>query len=543
MANNTFNKKIADMDNLPVIAKEKFQFAQRDGAIHDTKLETKPIGYFKDAMSRFKKNKSSVVAAFIILFLVIYSIVVPIAFANNYNTSLGDNLFLEYGKLLPKADAFSWAGWDGCKNVELGANDYNIRRAIGVETGLSPIVTAEKFTTVDETNGKTYTKYRVKLDTYYDLGMYIIVVNKENYKAIMSWQDEHQIQVIFPAVDYKAQDSTNAQRLTERTANIWYKCNDKGVPTLDQEGNFQNIYKISNGSDNYSSLRLESDPGTWAYAAITGAADMDENGNIIYDADGFPEGGVAYKLRVCKYTYFQYIYGIEPSFVFGTNSVGQDIFYRLAQGAQFSFMLAVSVSAINLTIGAIYGAIEGYFGGAADMLMERIRDVLGGIPFTVLTTLFQLHFADKVGVVGALLFAFVATGWLGMAGTVRMQFYRFKNQEYILSARTLGAKDSRIMFKHILPNALGTIVTSCVLVIPGVIFSESSLTYLGIINLESSRWTSVGTMLALGRDYLSNYPHIILFPALFISMLEISFNLFGNGLRDAFNPSLRGSEG
>ena len=98
------------------------------------------------------------------------------------------------------------------------------------------------------------------------------------------------------------------------------------------------------------------------------------------------------------------------------------------------------------------------------------------------------------------------------------------------------------MFRHIFPNSLGTIVTSSVLVIPGVIFSESSLTYLGIVNLESSTMTSVGTMLANGRQFLSTYPHIILFPALFISLLMICFNLFGNGLRDAFNPSLRGSE-
>ena len=543
MANNTFDKKIADMDNLPIIEKEKFEFAQRDGAIRDTKLETKPIGYLKDAMSRFKKNKSSVAAAFIILFLVLYSVIVPFTFANNYNTSQGDNLFLEYGKLLPKAEAFASWGWDGCKVVEMGSNDYLLRQAIAVETGLSPIVEAEKFTTVDDLTGKSYTKYRVKLDTYYDLGMYIIVVGKNDYVKLQNWQNEMGIQVIYPATDKNMQDSTNAKALTERTANIWFKCNDKGVPILDGNGDYQNVYKTSDGTDRYTSLRLASDPGTWSYASITGAANLDENGDIIYDQDGWPTGGVAYKLRVSKYTYFQYVYGFEPSFVFGTNSVGHDIFYRLAQGGQFSFMLAISVSMINLTIGAIYGAIEGYFGGAADMLMERIRDVLGGIPFTVLTTLFQLHFSKQVGVVGALLFAFVATGWLGMAGTVRMQFYRFKHQEYVLSSRTLGARDSRIMFKHIFPNALGTIVTSCVLVIPGVIFSESSLTYLGIINLESSRWTSVGTMLALGRDYLSNYPHIILFPALFISMLEISFNLFGNGLRDAFNPSLRGSEG
>ena len=192
--------------------------------------------------------------------------------------------------------------------------------------------------------------------------------------------------------------------------------------------------------------------------------------------------------------------------------------------------------------GAIYGAIEGYYGGAVDLVMERVSDVLSGVPFMVVTTLFQLHLAKKVGVVPSLLFAFILTGWIGMASTVRMQFYRFKGQEYILAARTLGASDARLMFKHIFPNSLGTIITSSVLVIPGVIFSESSLTYLGIVNLDSSTMTSVGTMLANGRQFLASYPHIIFFPAIFISLLEISFNLFGNGLRDAFNPALRGSD-
>ena len=129
-----------------------------------------------------------------------------------------------------------------------------------------------------------------------------------------------------------------------------------------------------------------------------------------------------------------------------------------------------------------------------------------------------------------------------MAGRTRMQFYRFKNQEYVLAARTLGAKDTRIMFKHIFPNSLGTLITSSVLVIPGMIFSETSLSYLGIINLNSGNMTSVGTLLANGQPFLVTYPHNILFPAIFISLLLLSFNLFGNGLRDAFNPSLRGTE-
>ena len=203
-------------------------------------------------------------------------------------------------------------------------------------------------------------------------------------------------------------------------------------------------------------------------------------------------------------------------------------------------MLAIVVSVINLMIGAIYGAIEGYYGGVVDMVMERISDIIGGIPFTVVTVLFSLHLASKIGMVPSLLFAFVSTGWLGMAGRVRMQFYRFKNQEYVLAARTLGASDFRIMFKHIFPNSMGTIITGSVLVIPSVIFSETSLSYLGIINLSSAQMTSIGAMLSEGQGCMTSAPHVVLFPALFIALLMISFNLFGNGLRDAFNPSTRG---
>jgi len=134
------------------------------------------------------------------------------------------------------------------------------------------------------------------------------------------------------------------------------------------------------------------------------------------------------------------------------------------------------------------------------------------------------------------------TGWISVAYRVRTQFYRFKNQEYVLAARTLGARDGRLMFKHIFPNALGTIITSSILIIPTTILSETTLSYLGIVNFQGATSTSLGTMLANGKEYLSTDPHIIAMPAIAISLLMISFNLFGNGLRDAFNPSLRGVE-
>ena len=155
-----------------------------------------------------------------------------------------------------------------------------------------------------------------------------------------------------------------------------------------------------------------------------------------------------------------------------------------------------------------------------------------------------MHLAATLGVVGALIFAFVLTGWIGTAATVRMQFYRYKKQEYVLAARTLGARDRRLIMKHIFPNALGTIITSAALYIPSVIFSETSLAYLGIISLNnpSEGIISLGALLTSGQAAISTFPHILLFPAIVIALLMVSFNLFGNGLRDAFNPSLRGSD-
>ena len=133
----------------------------------------------------------------------------------------------------------------------------------------------------------------------------------------------------------------------------------------------------------------------------------------------------------------------------------------------------------------------------------------------------------------------VLTGWIGTAARTRTQFYRFKGREYVLASRTLGASDKRLIFKHILPNALGTIVTGSVLMIPGVIFSESTLSYLGL-GLKGVE--SFGVLLSTNQQYLGSEPVLIVFPAIIISLLMISFNLFGNGLRDALNPSLKGSE-
>jgi oligopeptide transport system permease protein len=504
------------------IPKEDFEFYQRDEEIHDKKLDTKPVGYFRDAMGRFARNKSSVVAACIILFLILFAIFVPIFFSNNYTNSLTDTTYLQYAKLLPKSKLFSWTGWDGCKEVTISADIYNSYMAIAEETGMSPVTEVYKADYVDESSNSKTTYYDVRLDSYTQNGMIYLTLTESEYQAIQKYQNESGVQVIYPAVD-TSQLKIESQK---NNANIWYACTNKGMPKLNKDGEFENIYKTSGNDGDYDSLRIEGDDGSYRYALVSGTS-----------------AAKAYKVRVFTYSYFEYRYGIEPCFLFGTNAYGQDILTRLASGARFSLVFAVCIALINMVIGAIYGSIEGYYGGVLDLVMERISDILSEVPFIVVASLFQLHLSRKVGVVPSLLFAFVLTGWIGMASTVRMQFYRYKNQEYILAARTLGASDARLMFRHIFPNAIGTIVTSAVLMIPSVVYSESNLTYLGIVNLDSSTRTSIGSMLSAGQSLLSTYPHVVLFPALFISLMMISFNLFGNGLRDAFNPSLRGTEG
>lgn len=511
-------KENMDYKNIPI---EKFEFFQRDESIHDKKFDTKPVGYFKDAMRRFSRNKSSVAAAVIIVFLILYAIFIPILCSNNYTSNPNDLTYLQYTKLLPKWDLFAWAGWDGCTDETLSRDDYNARYALGLETGMSPIVKVYRAGYVDESSTSDTTFYDVKTDSYIRNGMIYLNLHEDEYLSIQKWQNENGIQVIYPAVD------TSSFKLDslKSNANLWYECTNKGMPKLNKDGGFTPIYKTSGNDGNYDSLRIAGDDGSYRYAIVGGTSDAK-----------------SYKVRVFTYTYFQYRYGFEPSFIFGTNASGQDILTRLAGGARFSFVFAICISVINLFIGAMYGAVEGYYGGRLDLTMERISDVLSSVPFIVVVSLFKLHLANKVGAVPSLLFAFVMTGWVGMASRVRMQFYRFKNQEYVLAARTLGAKDTRLMFRHIFPNALGTLITSSVLTIPSVVYSESNMTYLGIVNLDSASRTSIGSMLSAGQPLLSTYPHIILFPAIFISLLMISFNLFGNGLRDAFNPSLRGTD-
>ncbi|MFA6889676.1 MAG: ABC transporter permease [Bacilli bacterium] len=510
------------------ISKEKFVFCSNEGRLHDQKLDTKPMSYLKDAFSRFKRNRASITAAIIIGILILFAIFVPIF--SKYTVQYNDTY---YRYISPKNKLFAELGipfWDGTKGKEATAQDFYFYYSMGQETGKNAIVDQE-YSIIHKIGltGREVTYYKYQLDTYQAVGVVLMDLRTEQYQNIQNYQDEKGIQVIYP-ITIPEQRPTSRQDVN-KVGNYWYateEINGKTSIILDDDGNLIPIYKSYTGTDDYySALRYEGE-------------------GYLYDYSTKNQTG--YSVRVNYYEYYIYYHtyvlqdGItEPMFLFGTTNYGADILTSLASGARFSFALAIIVASINLFVGAIYGAIEGYYGGRLDLAMERIVDVLAAVPFMIVISLLKYHL-ENVPQAVILFIAFFITGWIGMAGRTRMQFYRFKNQEYVLAARTLGANDRRIMFKHIFPNAIGTLITSFVLVIPGMIFSETSLSYLGIINLNTGDMTSVGTLLASAQPYLVSYPHMIFFPAVFISLLMLSFNLFGNGLRDAFNPSLRGTE-
>ncbi len=229
-------------------------------------------------------------------------------------------------------------------------------------------------------------------------------------------------------------------------------------------------------------------------------------------------------------------YDKMPKFLAGTDKDGYNLVKQVFVGLRNSLGLGLLTFAICFSFGLVFGAICGYFGGSIDMVLQRLVDILSGVPWIVIMTLCILHFGSNFW---TFILAMCLTGWIGTSSLTRTQFYRFRDREYTLASRTLGASNPRLIFRHILPNAMGTIITSSVLMIPSVIFSEATISYLG---LGFQDMTSLGVILSENQTYLLTYPHLILFPSVIMALIMISFNLFGNGLRDAFNPSLKGSE-
>ena len=242
------------------------------------------------------------------------------------------------------------------------------------------------------------------------------------------------------------------------------------------------------------------------------------------------------KMGDVKVNYYKYIGYEDDHYWMGTDYLGRDLWTRLWRGARISLIIALISVVANVVIGVIYGSISGYYGGKIDMVMMRITEIINALPNIVVITLFIMFFGTGLF---SIIMSLVVRDWVGTARMIRSQFYRYKGSEYVLAARTLGVTDKVLIFRHILPNAIGPIITRAMIAVPGAIFSESFLAYIGL-GLQAPE-PSIGVLLAQGQKVLLHFPNQVLFPAILISVLMISFNMFANGLRDAFDPTQRGA--
>ncbi|WP_371815243.1 oligopeptide ABC transporter permease [Exiguobacterium sp. s18] len=225
---------------------------------------------------------------------------------------------------------------------------------------------------------------------------------------------------------------------------------------------------------------------------------------------------------------------VEENFWFGTDYLGRDLWSRVWEGTRISLFIGLMAAIIDTVIGVAYGGISAYFGGRTDNIMQRVVEILTGVPNLILIILFILIFDPGVFTI---ILAMTITGWIGMSRLVRGQILKLKNQEFVLAARTLGASSNRLIFKHLIPNTLGAIIITLMFTIPSAIFFEAFLSFIGI-GLQPPQ-ASLGTLINDGYKELRTFPYLLVIPSVIIVLLMVSFNLLADGLRDAFDPKMR----
>ena len=250
---------------------------------------------------------------------------------------------------------------------------------------------------------------------------------------------------------------------------------------------------------------------------------------------------------------------ISPNYALGADYVGRDLFSRILYGTRVSLAVAIVGPLISLLVGVTFGSIAGYFGGRVDNLMMRIVDVLYAFPTLLFIILLMAFFRSTLSkpepgtfgatlsqidtAMGGLFFIFIGIGltaWETMARLSRGQVLSLREKEFVEAARALGASDVRIMFRHILPNILGPLIVAETLAIPGYIVTEAFLSFIGLgVNPPTPSW---GSMISDGAQALRTYPNQAIFPALALAITMFAFNFLGDGLRDAFDPRLRGRQ-
>lgn len=652
MENKTFEYRDSlGAEHSIVIDEADLKVVARTEQIRDAKMKTKPTTFFKDAMRRFSKNKSSIAGAIVLGVLVLGAIILPVAVP--YSVASSDvfptETFLE-PKLFPAGTGF----WDGTTRL---TRVYNVDRKMPAEyeemgdsiiamdepvegqanavnryakggnmvltsnsgdagdallrsqnvpaydLAANPLsFTAETSKLAADYTGGIQGEYGIFLvadegeamvkDYSYEVGTFSLsaseVASRFNVTALTNLHVEFRLKqnpeydgalfvkravmssptadnVLAASLARVSCSDANQSLLAGSTSAAQWRGSPRDVnlfgasikyitftfDTYNQAYGLQKGFLVPESDiNNYVSRGWMSvDIGAFKASSMDAAATAAfiDSFRILDDAkcpvrkiesvSVTERKGVYYFSYVCTVSKYRILgYDRMPLHLFGTDASGHDLLKLSFAGLRTSLLMGVITMAITFTFGLVYGAISGYFGGWTDIVMQRFTEILGSLPWIVIMTIFIIKWGSNFGV---FVMALCITHWLGTAGLTRTQFYRFKDREYVFAARTLGASDMRLIFRHILPNAIGTIITSAVLMIPSVIFSEATISYLG---LGLTGLSSFGVTLSENQKYLPTHPVLIVFPSVIMALMMISFNLFGNGLRDAFNPSLKGEE-
>lgn len=224
----------------------------------------------------------------------------------------------------------------------------------------------------------------------------------------------------------------------------------------------------------------------------------------------------------------------SAAYPFGTDQFGRDQWARIWQGTRISLLIAFTAAFIDLFIGVTFGAVSALFGGRVDAVMQRIIEVLVGVPQLIIVILLMMVMPAGIWTI---VLALSITGWVNMARLVRAQILKLKSQEFVLAARVLGTSNREIILKHLIPNTVGVIVINAMFDIPSAIFTEAFLSFIGIGLAEPN--ASLGVLINNGYQVLQNYPYLLIFPALIIILIMVCFSILGDGLRDALDPRMR----